>query len=245
MTLRRLLATLAAAAALFSTAAAHAAPVSRSASVPFGKANVQLPVPDGFADPSATPPTALGIMTKALPESNRLIAMMLSQDFLDRRAAGDPVHLSRYILVQTYRAAEQAGMSTDDFGQLKDMFRKQGDQILKGTQATAQEGIDRAAKDVGRITGDKSVSFKTGEMKTLGVFDEQPNSISLATLQPVTTSDKNGSRSKNQVMAMSIVRIAGRPVGVSIYSDYDSPADIDWAERQVTAWVKRLNELNP
>ena len=245
MTLRHLLAMFAAATALLATTAAGAAPAPRAASVPFGKESVLLPVPDGFADPSATPEAVRGIMARALPESNRFMAMMLSQEFLDRRAAGDPVHLSRYILVQTYRSAELAGMSVDDFGQLKYLFRKQGDDILKGSRAGAQEGIDRVTKDVSRITGDKSVSFKTGEMTALGVFDEQPNSISLATLQPVTSTDKNGSRSRNQVMAMSVVRIAGRPVGVSIYSDCDSQADIDWAERQVTAWVKRLNELNP
>jgi hypothetical protein len=245
MTLRRLLATLVATAALFATAAAtSAAPIARSVSVPLGDGNVVLPVPEGFADPSVTPETLRGIIAKALPDTNRFMAMMMSQEYLDRRAGGEAVPLTRYLLVQTYRGAEQAGMSADDFEQVKAMFRKQGGDILKSSRAMAQEGIDRAAKDVGDLTGDKSVSVKTGELTSLGVFDEQPNSISLASVQPITASNKNGSHSTNQVMALSIVRIGNKPVGVSVYSEFNSQADVDWAERQVTAWVKRLNELN-
>ena len=245
MTLRRFLAILAAAAAVLASTATSAEPVERSVSVALGDGTVVLPVADGFAEPAATPEVLRGIITRALPSTNRFMAMMLSQDFLDRRAAGEPVHLGRYFLVQTYRGAEQAGMSTDDFEQVKAMFRKQGGAILSGSKAAAQEGIDRAAKDVGDITGDKSVAIKTGDVKTLGVFDEQDNSISLATVQPITATDKTGSRTTNQVMALAIVRVQGKPVGVSVYSDYGSQVDVDWAERQITAWVKRLNELNP
>jgi hypothetical protein len=245
MNLRRILTALLAGTVLVAHSLAIAAPVARTATVALGNGEVLLPVPDGFADPEVTPALMRKLMAEALPTTNRFIAVMLSQDFLDRRAAGEPVHLTRYLLVQTYRDSEQTGMDKAVFEQVKSMFRKQASEMLKNGQAIAQDGIDRLAKDVGKITGDKATAIKTGPMTSLGVFGETDNSISLATVQPLTTSDKNGSRTSNQVMALSVVLISGKPIGVSVYSQYDSPSDIVWAEDQVRDWVKRINDLNP
>jgi hypothetical protein len=218
--------------------------VDKSVTVSLGDGTVLLPVLPGFADPSATPQPIRELMARSMPATNRFVALMPMQDFLDRRAAGEPAAMSRYMMVQTVRAHEQNGVSRAEFERIKAMLRQQSDAMAREGAKQAQDGIDLAAKEVGRMNGDSQLALKAGVPRSLGVFDETPDSISLAQVTPITRTDQNGVRTVYQASAMSIVLVRDKPVSAIVYSAYQSQADVDWTEREVLDWVKRYTALN-
>ncbi len=246
MNLRPVLLALMASIALVAPFHASAETPPAAVTTTIGDAQIALPILPGFAAPSATPKTFVDMMARALPATNRLVAIMLRDDFMAKVQAGDvSTPLSRYMGVQTFPAYEQTGMTPALFEQVKTLFRTQSAQLLEKAKATAATGTDRLSQDVAKLTGDDSTSIRTGDGSLVGVFDEQPNSISIAALQTVSATTHAGSLQVRQVMALSSVLIHGKVLVVSVYSNYEAPADIDWAEGQVRTWVRRLNELNP
>jgi len=202
-------------AALLCASLAQAAPVARrmTATAQLGDVQIRLPVPGGFADPSATPATTRDLVARGLPPGTRLMAMLLAQDFLQGAIPGEPQRLSRYILVTAHPAMEH-GITESDFERVKSDIHAQAE------------------------------SVKAAHVASPGVFDEHLDSIAMASVQPLMTTGSNGGRSVDQVMAMGIVLLAGKPIVVSVYSDDLTPGDIDWAEREVREWMQRVQELN-
>jgi hypothetical protein len=246
MKLHRAFAGLMAAAALLAGPPAWAAPVARTAQVELGDGAIAIPVPAGFGGPTATPALLRDLAAKALPTSNRFVGILLPQDYLDALAAGQPKQrLSRYLLLQTLRREEAAGITTPEFESIREQFRHNADAILLQGKDIAKPNLDRAAKAVGDLTGDKTIAIDAGTMKSLGIFEEQPDAFSMATVQPVTGTSQAGTHKFMQVMAMTIVLIDRKPMLASVYSDYESQADIDWAEGLMHDWLKRVKELNP
>ena len=246
MKLHRAFANLLALAALVAGQAAHAGAAPDTAQVALGDATIAIAVPTGFGEPSATPALLRDLTAKALPNGTRFIGILLPQDYLDALGAGKhPQRLSRYLLLQTLRREETVGISAPEFDSIKDQFRHNADAIFLQAKGMAKENLDRAAKQVGDLTGDRTIAIDAGTMKSLGIFEEHPDAISLATVQPVTGTSQAGTQKFMQVMAMTMVLIHRKPMLASVYSDYQSQADIDWAEGLIRDWLKRLNELNP
>ena len=244
MKIARLIAALAAWATLVGAPGVRA-DAPDAASVTLGRHDVSLPVPEDFADPSSVSPEQRALAERLTPPSHRLLALMLTQDYLAQRAAGDKPHLSRYLLVQAIRATEESGVDAAHFEQLKTQLRHNADAWLAKTKELAKPQVDATLHEVGKQVGDPAVSVEMGTMKFLGIFDEHADSIAMATVQPIMASTSAGQHDFNQVMAFAVVLVDRRPVVASLYSDYDSQADIDWAEQRMRAWVARLHELNP
>jgi hypothetical protein len=216
----------------------------RSAVVPFARGTLLLPVPDGFADPSELSPLARELIQKGMPSGLRLIAMLMDQQYLSRQAAGQQTHLSRYFLVQAERRTEMWGMTTAEFEAVKAGFRTQFSTDMHAAESQAQANIARAAKALGDLTGDSSMRITTGPENVLGVFEEGPDSISMLSIATVSEASKEGEREFAQIAATAFLRVQGRPLGVAVYSDYNSPDDIEWAKQAVHDWLTKIAALN-
>jgi hypothetical protein len=245
MTLRHALSALLACIAITSSQIAAAAPGTDSADVMIGNTKITLPIPAGFAPPSATPKPLWDMMAHSLPASNRLLAAMLPSDALQSPppANGDAA-AGRVLGVQTFVAVEQGGVSADQFAELKRVMREQNKQLLANVKDQIQDSTDRVSQDAAKMSGDSSTKVTSHDTASLGIFDEQPNSISLAAVQTISVAMKKGSTDVRQVMGMSTLRLRGKALMVSVYSRYRSEADVEWVKAQVRDWVKRVNELN-
>jgi len=229
------------------TAPAASTPASTSTSTAsIGGVAVALPILPGYADPSATPLVMMNLISHALPPTNRLLSVMLQDEFLARLRAHDPdtSHV-RYLAVQTFPQIEWSGISPEGFAQVKSMLRAQNARMLEEIAPQLAEAETKMSKELGDATGDHSVSLRSGASTSLGVFDEQADSIGLAALQTLSVTVRDHPTEKRQAMAMGAVRLHGKLLMVSAYSSYDSQADIDWVKAQVHDWVERLAALNP
>ncbi len=215
-----------------------------SAVVTFGKGTIVLPEPDGFAPPSSAPQAGFHALQHSLPSDMRLMALIIDEVFLRSAAAGEHTHLSRYFVVHTDRTLEMRGITRSDFAKVKgDLSRHAAAVIAAGAQE-AQAGAARASLDLARDSGDAALSVKPGDEVVLGVIEERPDSISVASLSTVSVATKDGQREFRQVVALACVRIHGRALSASVYSDVDSPDDVEWAKQALHDWVLRLDMLN-
>ena len=131
------------------------------------------------------------------------------------------------------------------FEGIKRMLREQADAVLKAAATRAAGMEEGMQKDMARLSGDKSAKLTVGEHTSLGVFDDQPNSVALAASGKVVVSSKQYNDAGEQVSTISLVLIHGKPVGAMCYSDYATQDDLAWAQREARDWIRRAGELNP
>ena len=211
-----------------------------------GDLTVSLPIPAGFAPVEGAAAVLRGILVRAMPPAYRLIAVEVPQDYLDNlhahAAAGS---LPRYVTILTYRNYETSGMPPELFAAAKTAMRDQGDQVMKLAQAQVGDVVDKVSKDIAKATGDPTATLKVGAIATLGVFDEQPDSVALAMIGPVSVSSREVNETRDQVAVVAIVLIHGKPINANFYSNYASKDDLEWAKDQARDWIRRVKALNP
>jgi hypothetical protein len=246
MTFRHALSALLASLAIASSQSAAAESAPGTADVTIGGTTITLPVLNGFAPPSATPKPMWDMLTHSLPPTNRLLAAMLPSDALQSPPPPDgDAAAGRMLGVQTFIAVEQSGVTTAQFDELKKVMREQNKQLLVNVKDLVKDATDRVSQDAAALSGDSSTKITSHDTASLGIFDEQPNSISLAAVQTVSVAMKKGAADVRQVMALTTLRLRGKALMVSIYSKYRSEADVAWVKSRIAEWVKRVNELNP
>ena len=242
---RRALSAFAACAALLVSSAASAqSPATARAEI--GGVPFVLPVPADFTDPATTPKTLVDLTSHAVPAGNRLVALMIPATLLKQFADHDKTaRMSRFVTVLSYGALDAAVMGQADFEKLKTTLRDQGPEVRKRAAEVAAEGRKGLSDEVARRNGGRAPDFGTIDDSTWGVFDEQPNSISMTVIQTSTHTDNAAAREHAQVIGMGVLRMHGKLLSVGVYSDFASAADVAWVKGQVNDWVKRVNELNP
>ena len=232
--------------AVATTSTTVAASSDASYAARIGERPVSLPILPGFTEPDDSMSKVRDVSTRALPANYRLVGLQVPQDYLDKVHAHDrSASLSRYCIVVTYRNFEASGMPPTVLAEVKRLMRDQGDKAMKLAAAQAASSSDRMSTELGKLTGDKTATISVGDYKSLGVFDEGANSIALATINPVNVSSAKLQSHYDQITALAFVLIHGKPVAANFYADYTSKSDIDWAESQARAWIRRVNELNP
>ena len=66
---------------------------------------------------------------------------------------------------------------------------------------------------LGTVAGDESITMHSGDIHALGLFAEQPNSFSVASLQTTSYAGKAGSGQYVQVAATAFMLLHGKPQG--------------------------------
>ena len=250
MRLRHVVFSLLASTALLAAPGADAAPApataSATASATIGQVQLALPIPSEFEPPSVTPKAYMQVFEDIQRPTDRVMAAMLSKDYVAKVRAGDKAaEMSRFLIVKTSRRFDTEDFSQDDLTQVKALIRHPSAQLLQLQQQLLAQAANRMTQDVVKMTGDTSATVHQGDVQWLGVFDEQPNSIAFARLQTSGSDSKAGEEHDLQVAASAIIRIHGKMLGVVVYDDFRSQANVEWVKGVIRDFIKRVNELNP
>jgi hypothetical protein len=208
---------------LLAASAAVAAPFA----IQVGEAKIALDAPPGFADTSFTGSPRLQELGESLTSaSNRVLLFALTDADLRRFTLGDPPELRRFMVAVTPRAAERERMTPGAF------------------KAFTAESL----RDLGPLPppGDYRKYLESrpaGAVSVLAELRKDPDAI--AVLQ--------GTRSKParffepstyQLSSTSIVLLRGKPLTLSVYTQYDDPADLEWIRVTTARWIDELKRLN-
>jgi hypothetical protein len=195
--------------------------------VQLGDARVALDTPPGFSDVQATGSPRLLELAEALTSaSNRIVLFALEDIDVRRFTVGDTPELRRYCLVVTPKPFEGARVTLVAFRQLvADVMRDVGTPLPAGADLRAQ------------LDGTKGRPALIAELRR----DQEVESV----LQGARMSEaRRGEAAKYLLSSTTLLLVRGRALNLSVYSLYDTPADLDWIRATTLRWVEDVQRLN-
>jgi len=221
MTRVRLAATLI---ALLFVTCARAAPFA----VQVGDARIGLDAPPGFADTTFTGSPRLLELAEALTSpSNRILLFAISDGDLRKFTLGDRPELRRYMIAVTPKQFEYERVSPQGFAEFADATQRElGERVPAGKTFTDyfdQQPIGKSSV-VGELRRD-------AEVRSLLVG---------ARVQPQARNQKQ----QYALSTTSLMLVRGKALSLSVYSAYDSPADLEWIRVITARWIDDLQRLN-
>jgi hypothetical protein len=194
--------------------------------VQIGEARIGLDAPSGFSDTTATASPRLQELSESLtPASNRILLFALSDADLRRFTLGDQLDLRRYMIVVTPRGMERERVSEGLFKQFIG-------------ESMAGLGTPPAEKDLLKFLD----SRPSGATSLLAELRKDPDVVSV--LQGARTKANFFERSKYMLSSTTLLLLRGKALSLSIYTQYDDPADLEWIRVTTARWVDELKRLN-
>ena len=195
--------------------------------VQLGDARIVLDAPPGFADTSFTGSPRLQELAETLtPASNRILLFALSDADLRRFTVGDQLELRRYMIAVTPRGMERERVSEGAFKQFIG-------ESLRGL------GTPPAEKDLVKYLD----SRPSGATSLLAELRKDADVVSV--LQGARA--KGGGlfeRSKYLLSSTTLMLLRGKALSLSVYTQYDDPADLEWIRATTARWIDELKRLN-
>jgi hypothetical protein len=195
--------------------------------VQVGEARIGLDAPSGFADTQFTGSPRLQELGESLTSaSNRILLFALSDADLRRFMVGDQIELRRYMIAVTPRSMERDRVGEAAFKQLT------GESMLG-------LGTPPAERDLVKYLD----SRQTGAVSLLQELRKDADVVSI--LQGARS--KGGGffeRSKYMLSSTTWMLVRGKALSLSVYTQYDDPADLDWIRLTTARWIDELKRLN-
>lgn len=206
---------------LLAASSALAAPFA----VQLGDARVALDAPPGFADTQFTGSPRLQEIGESLTSaSNRVLLFALSDADLRRFTLGDQLELRRYMIAVTPRAMERERLSEGAFKSLAGNVRGEVTDLPTGE---FQKHLDSRAPGTVVMLAElrkeaDAVSVLQGSRNKAGMFE----------------------RTRYLLTSNSLVLLRGKALTLSVYTQYDDPADLEWIRSTTNRWIDDLKRLN-
>ena len=196
--------------------------------IQLGDARVGLDAPPGFADSTFTGSPRLQEVAEALTSpSNRILLFAISDGDLRKFSVGDPPEFRRYMIAVTPRELERERVSPQRFAEFAEAAQRElGERVPAGK--TFSEYFDKQP---------------VGKSSVLGELRRDPEVLSLllgARAQPQARPEKQ----RYALSTNSLLLVRGRALSLSVYSAYDTPADLDWIRAITARWIDDLQRLN-
>jgi len=207
---------------LLSAGPAFAAPFA----VQLGDAKIGLDAPPGFADTGFTGSPRLQELAEALTAaSNRILLFAIADADLRRFMVGDPPELRRYMIVVTPRGLERERVTGGAFNAFV------GDSLR-------ELGQPPATPDFPKYLDSRPV----GAASLLAELRKDGDVVSV--LQGTRVKGGFFERSQYLLSTTTLMLVRGKALNLSVYTQYEDAADLDWIRGTTVRWVEELKRLN-
>ena len=206
---------------VLSASSALAAPFA----VQVGEARIALDAPAGFADTQFTGSPRLQEIGESLTSaSNRVLLFALSDADVRRFSLGDQLELRRYMIAVTPRAMERERLSESAFKSLVGNVRGELADLPTGD---FQKHLESRAP---------------GTVSMLAELRNEPGAVSV--LQGSRVKGRTFERARYLLASNSLVLVRGKALTLSVYTQYDDAADLEWIRTTTNRWIDELKRLN-
>ncbi|HUJ85651.1 MAG TPA: hypothetical protein VLX30_02240 [Burkholderiales bacterium] len=211
------------AALLLAAAPAWAAPFA----VPVGDARIGLDAPPGFADTGFIGSPRLQELAESLTSaSNRILLFAISDADLRAFMQGDQPELGRFMIAVTPLALQDEEVSARQF----DAFVSDA---LRGLGAPAPQGDIKKYLD----------TRPRGKTSLLGELRRDTTVVSV--LQGTRVPDLDEHAPPQYLLSTTtLLSLRGKALSISVYSAYQSAADLAWIKLATARWIEDLQRLN-
>jgi hypothetical protein len=215
------------------TLAALLAAISlQCAAAPFavqvGEARIGLDAPPGFADTGFTGSPRLMELAEALtPASNRILLFAISDTDLRRFTGGDQIELRRYMVAATPKVLERERLS----------------------RASFREFVAESLRDLGSPPGqgDYPAYLDTqprGKGSLLAELRNDPDIASTLQGTRLPGPPRGEDRPQYLLSTSTLMLMRGKALSLSVYTVYESQADVDWIRAITARWIDDLKRIN-
>jgi len=212
---------------LFATfaAAASAAPFA----VQVGEARIGMDAPPGFADTGFTGSPRLQELAESLTSaSNRILLFAISDLDLRKFMVGDPPELRRYMIAVTPKSVERERVTRTTFDQLVgDVLRALGP--AAPPEKPAAEYLD---------------AQPPGKPNLLAELRREPEIVSVLQGTRLPPHGRSDEKPLYLLTTTTFMLLRGKALNLSVYSAYESPADLEWIRSITARWIGELQRLN-
>lgn len=194
--------------------------------VQVGETRLALDTPPGFADTTNMGSPRLQELGESLTSaSNRVLLFALSDGDVRRFTLGDQLELRRYMAAFTARAAEHERLSEGAFKRMAADLQRELGSLPAGDYQKHLE------------------AQPPGAVSVLAELRRDPDAI--AVLQGTRNKGRTFfEKSTYYLSSTSVVLLRGKAVTLSVNTQYDQPADLDWIRVVTARWIDELKRLN-
>jgi hypothetical protein len=213
-------------------AAVLAAVSMQCAAAPFavqvGEARVGLDAPPGFADTGFTGSPRLMELAEALtPASNRILLFAISDADLRRFTSGDQIELRRYMIAATPKVLERERVTPGIF---KDFV----------AESLRELGAPPAQADYPAYLD----SQPRGKGSLLAELRNDPDIASTLQGTRLPAPPRGEDRPQYLLSTSTLMLLRGKALSLSVYTVYESQADVDWIRAITARWIDDLKRIN-
>jgi len=201
--------------------------------VQLGDARIALDAPPGFADTAFTGSPRLQELAEALTSaSNRILLFAISDDDLRRFMAGDAPELRRYMIAVTPKGLERERIALPAFSSyVGESLRQLG---APPPDADFVKYLDSRAP---------------GAVRLLSELRKEPEVVSVLLgmrlpAQPRASMFAEEKPPQYVLSSTTLLLVRGKALNLSVYTGYDSAADLDWIRATTARWIEELRRLN-
>jgi len=194
--------------------------------VQVGDVRLALDAPPGFADTTNMGSPRLQELSESLTSaSNRVLLFALSDGDIRRFTLGDQLELRRYMAVFTARAAERERMTEGAFESMAADLQRELGSLPAGD---LQKHLE---------------AQPPGAVSILAELRRDPDAI--AVLQGTRSKGRTFfEKSTYYLSSTSVVLLRGKAVTLSVSTQYDQAADLEWIRAVTARWIDELKRLN-
>lgn len=206
--------------------------------VEIGGTRIDIPVPRGFIDAGEELPVVMKWFEKFCPPSNRLLCVFIPARDAEAAQNNEIDGFSEYYLVQTYRAAEAAEVTAEDFKQLRDSLRNQFNAKQKDTSHKWEELLDKTLRE------NSNSELKNLNVIPLGLNFENPNAISGLILIKSKRRTAKGTEQAIQASTANTCLVKGKVLYLYSYARFRKKSDVERVKKMDQALYQSIVNAN-
>jgi hypothetical protein len=218
-------------------------PATFAVEITLGDESFQVAAPAGFADVSGVSKEQFAVFEDMLPESNRLLAVFVTEQDAGRLMRGDSADFREYFLVQSVKALESMTLSKQQFTEIRSMLRQQYGDVFEKQKEAIEEGTTRAGRSLSKRLG-TDVDFNISGMVPLGIDEETASHISMSFLSKYDMTIDGDVIESVVAGTTTVLLVRGKVLYLNGYRTYKGEQDLGWTRSQVKSWLPHIVSLN-
>jgi hypothetical protein len=218
-------------------------PLAYGIDVDIAGETIHIPSPAGFTEVRTVSQDTFAFFQDMCPEQNRLLAAFVTKNDSVKLISGTDADFREYMTVQCIKSFDDMTLTKQQFGELRDMFRKEYDSLFQNKD----DAINQAASQVGTALSqryDTNVKFDINGVAPLGVNKETATSISMSQLTKYDLS-MSGENTEHMVAGtMTATLVKGKLLYIYVFRTYQDEKDVEWTQTQSDKWIPTIKSSN-
>ena len=205
--------------------------------------SLKLPHIEGFRELYGQSPAFDELISQFVPATNRVLAVYISEEDMQKMEADPESGFKRYILVQTLR--QDVRIASDaDFQSFREEYFRQLEDTSTFKDPKIDETFDKATAYLEK-NYDSGAQVRLGEVRNLGPLADAINRVGIMLVSDYGLKTEEGTKSYPVAAATMALNLAGRIVFVYAYSsDFKGQEDIDYIKDVAWRYTEETFGIN-